>query len=767
MAVARLSTTKTARRALPEVCLARPRSARQRLARTSPRRKQKYDRYPQPTPFSQGSCVLVRQEIPATNIVLARPVGSSDLKIKINMPEDLQNTLFQMLQRLNEASLGSRNETGLAPPKGERHRTTQPDEVVIVNPVLPFSEAPVNMLNMTWAEKGKGKIIREEEEGKLAKRPTEGIGKPSEYPKAAIIKGLVMCSKCQCECELEIPPAGVLIDHELIKRETRERIKQATRKNTSRSVFQRLGGDSQPKALSEVFRNYEVSDEAEDMEAKLQRSTEQLQNGQKGKEVRRTDGIANPVKKATPAYRGRKWYVVGKDGQPTKPMGASMVRRVQRQHKAYMNSLMTPITSEASKNQKPERATSGSSSQLRWRSKKEVERANGKTEGMGNHVPQSQHPGKYRILRRAQEDLTMMPTPGWRPGPTHEETVASERRPTFLPLDPFGEVPKQALYGDMNQPQQEGIPEPLLPADAMAWLDEFMDHIGSKKEDLLEPSNFHINMTYVLSAMFGARPDQPATMEGDYLTTESMMAHVNVEVVTEEDSGKVESSKVPKGGPLRIYTDKMVFSHPSISLANHLKPIYVSAHLEGVPFKRILIDGGAAVNILPAKQMKRMGRSTEDLIPTNLTVSSFSGAITRTHGILPLEVDLGSKKIMLAFFVVDCTSTYGALLGRDWIHQSLAIPSTLHQQVAVYHEASTEGSSFWELVEAESRPFLPSANVAEANFYNPNVGILKCLGADENGRPTKVTARKLLEQGMLLTKEEWERPCLIPNSLYH
>ncbi|KAM1917958.1 hypothetical protein ACFX13_037499 [Malus domestica] len=78
---------RTVRRALPEVCLARPRSARQRLARprsarqrlarprsarqrlarASPRRKQKYDRYPQPTPFSQGSCVLVRQEIPATN----------------------------------------------------------------------------------------------------------------------------------------------------------------------------------------------------------------------------------------------------------------------------------------------------------------------------------------------------------------------------------------------------------------------------------------------------------------------------------------------------------------------------------------------------------------------------------------------------------------------------------------------------------------------------------------------------------------------------
>ncbi|KAM1344100.1 hypothetical protein ACFX2F_008223 [Malus domestica] len=356
----------------------------------------------------------------------------------------------------------------------------------------------------------------------------------------------------------------------------------------------------------------------------------------------------------------------------------------------------------------------------------------------------------------------MVPTPGWKP----DGTVSFERKPHSLPLvDPFGEVPKQTLYAGLDR--QEKALEPLLPADAMAWLDEFMDQIGSKKEDLPEPSDFHINMAYVLSAMFGARPDQPSTMEGDYLTTEPMMAHVNVEVVEEGESGKAESVEASKDGPFRIYTNEMVFSRPNISLANHLKPIYITAHLEMVPFKRILIDRRAAVNVLPAKQMRKMGRGTEDLIPTDLTVSSFSGAITKTHGILPLEVDLGSKQIMLAFFVVDCTSTYGALLRRDWIHQILAIPSTLHQQVAVYHEAGTEGPGFWEMVEAESRPFLPTANVAEASFYNPNVGILKCSGADENGRPTKVTAQKLLEQRMLLTRDEWDRPCIIPNPLHH
>ncbi|KAM1420342.1 hypothetical protein ACFX2I_002717 [Malus domestica] len=66
------------------------------------------------------------------------------------------------------------------------------------------------------------------------------------------------------------------------------------------------------------------------------------------------------------------------------------------------------------------------------------------------------------------------------------------------------------------------------------------------------------------------------------------------------------------------------------------------------------------------------------------------------------------------------------------------------------------------MVEAESRPFLPTANMEKANFYNPSVRILQCLAADENGRPTKVTAQKLLEQGLFLTKEEWDIPHIIP-----
>ena len=173
--------------------------------------------------------------------------------------EDLQTTLLQMLQRLENASTGFRRKIYLVlgptipislplleeKDDGEEERkklkASQPDEemTLVKNPPSPliflqkdqgqvetmvdkhadpFSKAPVNMINLAWAEKGKGKVARETKEERPADKSTKGVIKLPEHPKAAIIKGMVLSSRCQCECELEIPPASVLIDHELIRR---------------------------------------------------------------------------------------------------------------------------------------------------------------------------------------------------------------------------------------------------------------------------------------------------------------------------------------------------------------------------------------------------------------------------------------------------------------------------------------------------------------------------------------------------------------------
>ncbi|KAM2141394.1 hypothetical protein ACFX1Q_007675 [Malus domestica] len=124
--------------------------------------------------------------------------------------------------------------------------------------------------------------------------------------------------------------------------------------------------------------------------------------------------------------------------------------------------------------------------------------------------------------------MVMISTPIWSSKPIRFGTISPERRmPSPLLIYTLCEVPKQ--MPNFGIAREERLPELMLPTEAQAWLDEFMNHIGGKKDDLPEPSNFHVNMIYVLSAMFYAEPDQPTTMEGDYLATKPMMAHVSVE----------------------------------------------------------------------------------------------------------------------------------------------------------------------------------------------------------------------------------------------
>ncbi|CAL2257653.1 unnamed protein product [Prunus armeniaca] len=138
-------------------------------------------------------------------------------------------------------------------------------------------------------------------------------------------------------------------------------------------------------------------------------------------------------------------------------------------------------------------------------------------------------------------------------------------------------------------------------------------------------------------------------------------------------------------------------------MANHLRPLFITANF-----------GGAAINLLPHRMLSKMGRIERDLIPTRLTVINFAGGITKTHGILDVDVIVGSKELKIAFFV----------------------------QLALWNE---EG--YMEIVEADPRPFLPSAMCFEARYYHDDLGPFTFLGVNQNGRPHGVPAQRLSEDG--------------------
>jgi hypothetical protein len=128
----------------------------------------------------------------------------------------------------------------------------------------------------------------------------------------------------------------------------------------------------------------------------------------------------------------------------------------------------------------------------------------------------------------------------------------------------------------------------------------------------------------------------------------------------------------------------------------------------------MLVDTGAAVNIMPYSVLRRLGRSTGDLIKTNVTLSDFNGQTSEAQGILSVDLTIGNKTVPTSFFIVNSKSTYNVLLGRDWIHTNCCIPSIMHQcliqwdgdEVEVVHaddsiEISHAAMSIWDAEDQE------------------------------------------------------------------
>jgi hypothetical protein len=113
---------------------------------------------------------------------------------------------------------------------------------------------------------------------------------------------------------------------------------------------------------------------------------------------------------------------------------------------------------------------------------------------------------------------------------------------------------------------------------------------------------------------------------------------------------------------------------------NHLKPLYIRGHFDGTPISQMLVDGGAITNLMPYSFFKKMGKSDEELIKTNMTINDASGGDPiGAKGVASMELTMGSKTLATAFFIAEVQGNYSVILGRDWIHANYCIPSTLHQ----------------------------------------------------------------------------------------
>lgn len=119
--------------------------------------------------------------------------------------------------------------------------------------------------------------------------------------------------------------------------------------------------------------------------------------------------------------------------------------------------------------------------------------------------------------------------------------------------------------------------------------------------------------------------------------------------------------------------------------------------------------------MMPITTMKKLGRKKEELVPTNMKMTNFTGEATMALGVLVADVMVGTKTLSSDFFVIKAKPIYTMLLGRNWIHLSQCVPSTLHQRLMVW-----EGDKV-ETVKADKNPFSADVKMVEAILYSPHL----------------------------------------------
>ena len=95
----------------------------------------------------------------------------------------------------------------------------------------------------------------------------------------------------------------------------------------------------------------------------------------------------------------------------------------------------------------------------------------------------------------------------------------------------------------------------------------------------------------------------------------------------------------------------------------------------------VLVDDGSALNMCPLKTTSCLGLSVKDFVPTDQHVRAYDNSRRKVLGTITLELTIGPMVKKVDFQVLNIASCFNMLLGRPWIHDTEAVPSSLYQKV--------------------------------------------------------------------------------------
>jgi hypothetical protein len=166
--------------------------------------------------------------------------------------------------------------------------------------------------------------------------------------------------------------------------------------------------------------------------------------------------------------------------------------------------------------------------------------------------------------------------------------------------------------------------------------------------------------------------DYGATPEHSIMDVNVIMFSVDCTIIGDDEPVIAQFDFGPK---------EAAFTKPKESV-NHLKPLFVRGHIDGIPIAKMLVDGGATLNLMPYSLYRKLGKQDDELVKTNMTLNDVgTDSSIKDKKVTSVELTIRTKTLVAAFFVADIEGNYSIILGRDWFHANQCVPSTLHQML--------------------------------------------------------------------------------------
>ncbi|KAJ9547104.1 hypothetical protein OSB04_019647 [Centaurea solstitialis] len=233
---------------------------------------------------------------------------------------------------------------------------------------------------------------------------------------------------------------------------------------------------------------------------------------------------------------------------------------------------------------------------------------------------------------------------------------------------------------------------PSKDKDQTKWCDFHNDHghntddcISLKKEIAYLKSNGHLKNLLDDSSK---RPTSPVpTKVVNCITGGSDVCGLTY------SAAKRHAREGPEGHPIpsesrstddkELDATKISFDIEDMSDAHqkHHDALVIQLTIGNCLTKRVLIDGGSSANVIFAETLKIMGIDRSSIVRRTTMLIGFNGDATNTLGEIILPVFAKGINKQTKFNVIDCPSAYNAILGRPWIHDMKAVPSTYHQKI--------------------------------------------------------------------------------------